>query len=75
MTRENLNEKWILFEAGALSKTKDAHVCTFLLDLKPTDVEHLLVQFQATQFKKKDVWKLIRTINQEVEDVGEISPN
>lgn len=75
LTRENLNENWILFEAGALSKTKDAHVCTFLLDLKPTDIKQPLAQFQATQFRKEDVLKLITTINRVVEKVGEHSLN
>ena len=42
LTPENLASPWILFEAGALSKTKDAYVCTFLLDLKPADVEEPL---------------------------------
>ena len=73
MTKENLNENWILFEAGALSKTKDAHVCTFLLDLKPTDIKQPLALFQHTEFEKEDVRKLTHTINQAVEDAGERS--
>src|SRR5688572_16881222 len=40
LTPENLNEKWILFEAGALSKILDrAHVCTYLIALEATDLE------------------------------------
>lgn len=35
LTRDNLTAPWILFEAGAISKSKDAHVCTFLLDVQP----------------------------------------
>ena len=73
LTMENLNENWILFEAGALSKTKDAHVCTFLLDLKPTDIKQPLALFQHTEFEKEDVRKLTHTINQAVEDAGEHS--
>jgi len=67
LTRENLDENWILFEAGALSKTKDAHVCTFLLDLKPSDIKQPLAMFQHTEFEKGDVRKLTHTINQTVE--------
>jgi hypothetical protein len=48
LTKENLGEDWILFEAGALSKTKDSHVCTFLLDLVPSDIKQPLAQFQHT---------------------------
>ena len=54
LTKENLNENWILFEAGALSKTKDDHTCKFLLDLKHTDIEYPLRQFQVTKFEKED---------------------
>src|SRR4051812_34315853 len=27
LTKDNLDTRWILFEAGALSKTKDTYVC------------------------------------------------
>ena len=67
LTRENLNSPWILFEAGALSKTKDAYVCTLLLDLLPTDVQQPLGQFQHTTRDKKDIYQLVRTINKAVE--------
>ncbi|RKY63740.1 MAG: toll-Interleukin receptor [Candidatus Latescibacterota bacterium] len=73
LTRENLNENWILFEAGALSKTKDAHVCTFLLDISPTDVKPPLSQFQHTKFEKKDIRKLIHTINESLKKTNERS--
>lgn len=55
LTRENLDAKWILYEAGALSKTEDARVCTFLLDIEDTDLEYPLAQFQHTRFEKEDV--------------------
>jgi len=71
LTPENLESAWILFEAGALSKTKDAYVCTFLLDLTPAGVEPPLAQFQHTQFAKEDVLKLVQTINTAVERSGE----
>ena len=73
LTRENLNENWILFEAGALSKTKDAKACTFLLDLTPADIKPPLAQFQHTKFGEKDVRKLVHTINEAVKDAGERS--
>jgi hypothetical protein len=70
LTSENLDNEWIHFEAGALSKTKDAHVCTFLLDLVPTDVKEPLAQFQATKAEENDVRALIRTINKLVGKTG-----
>jgi hypothetical protein len=71
LTRENLDSRWILFESGALSKTKDAYVCTLLLDILPTDVEQPLGQFQHTTRDKKDIHLLVRTINKAVERSNE----
>ena len=72
LTPENLNANWILFEAGAVSKTKDAHVCTLLLDLSPGDVQQPLGQFQHTLANSRnDVHQLVRTINSAVKKAGE----
>jgi len=73
LTRENLNENWILFESGALSKRKDALLCTFLLDLSPSDVKLPLGIFQHTQFSKEDVKKLACSINEAVKEAEERS--
>ena len=69
----NLSAPWILFEAGALSKTKGSYVCTFLLDVMPADVEPPLGQFQHTVFQKEEVFKLMQTINRVVKSNGERS--
>lgn len=71
LTRENLNENWILFEAGALSKKQGAHVCTFLLDLKHADIKPPLSLFQHTVFDKEDIQKLLHTINNEARKLKE----
>jgi len=71
LTQDNLDAQWILFEAGALSKTKDVQVCTFLLGLNPTDVQQPLGQFQHTVFEKTDIRRLVSTINRSVQDAGE----
>jgi hypothetical protein len=66
LTNENLNSPWILFEAGALSKTIDdsSRLCTYLLDgLKPQDIKPPLGMFQATRAIKDDTLKLVRTVN------------
>jgi hypothetical protein len=73
LTRDNLTAPWILFEAGALSKIRDAYVCTFLLDVSPSDVEQPLGQFQHTSAAKDDVRRLMHTINSAVRDAGERS--
>jgi hypothetical protein len=69
LTPENLNAPWILFEAGALSKTLElTYVCPLLLGLGPADVKGPLSQFQVTTADKDDVRRLLDTINQALRD-------
>jgi hypothetical protein len=66
LTPENLKEPWILFEAGALSKSVDkkSYVCTYLLGgLEPADLERPLGEFQHTGPDRKDTFRLLSTIN------------
>lgn len=64
LTKENKNKPWILFESGALAKGISSNrVCTFLVDLKPTDIENPLAQFNHSLPNKNGVWDLVRTIN------------
>jgi hypothetical protein len=66
LTPENLRAPWILYEAGALSKTVDdkTRLCTYLLaGLQPQDVEPPLGMFQATKGTREDTLKLLKTIN------------
>jgi hypothetical protein len=73
LTPENRESPWILFEAGALSKTKDAYVCTLLIDLTHSAVEPPLSQFQHTTCDKADLLRLLKTINAAIDSVGERS--
>lgn len=64
LTKENRNKPWILFESGALAKGLTSNrVCTFLIDLAPTDLENPLAQFNHTFPVRDSVWELVRTIN------------
>lgn len=64
LTLDNLSAPWILFEAGALSKTvEDTFVCPYLFQLEPADVKGPLAQFQLTKADKEDTRKLLDTIN------------
>jgi hypothetical protein len=70
LTPENLNADWILYEAGALSKTLDAktRVCTYLLaGLEPGNLKPPLGLFQWTRADKSDTRKLIHTINKHLD--------
>jgi hypothetical protein len=70
LTRENLESRWILFESGALSKTKDAQVCTFLVGIAPADVKPPLSHFQHTTTSREDVFRLLQTVNTAVANAG-----
>ena len=71
LTKENLGSPWLCFEAGALSKNKTAYTCTFLIDVSPSNVEFPLATFQHTLAEKKDVRKLLDTINEAARQQGD----
>ena len=69
VTPENVDAPWLIFEAGAISKTVgEARVCPVLLGMSPSDLRGPLAQFQATTFDKEDMLKLILSLNEELED-------
>lgn len=71
LTQENKNKPWILFEAGALAKgLTNNRVCTFLVDLEPTDVGTPLSQFNHTFPSQDGLWELVRTLNNSLKDKG-----
>lgn len=64
LTNENKTKPWILFEAGALAKGLSTNrVCTFLIDLEPTDIGTPLSQFNHTLPDQSGLWELVRTLN------------
>ena len=64
VTRENMSAPWLMFEAGALSKTMDkSFVSPFLFDIRQAELDGPVLQFQATIFEKDDLKKLITTLN------------
>ena len=71
LTKENLNAPWLLFEAGAISKTKDVHVCTLLVGITSSEVEQPLGQFQHTSSSRAEVLELLKTISDAVKRGGE----
>ena len=69
VTRDNCEAPWLLFEAGALSKSMGkAHVVPFLFDLNPSDLsDSPLMQFQAVPFSKEEINKLIISLHNQTE--------
>ncbi len=75
VTKENVGKPWINFEAGALSRSIEkgtvlpfsSAVSPFLFDLKSSDLEGPLTQFQYVVNEQADVFKLIVSINSKVD--------
>lgn len=64
LTQENKDKPWILFETGALAKGLTTNrVCTFLVDLQPSELEDPLAQFNHTTPEKNSMWELVRSLN------------
>lgn len=64
VTRDNLTAPWLTFEAGALSKTMEkSFVSPFLFNIKRSEVDGPILQFQSTIFEKDDIKKLLKTLN------------
>lgn len=63
VTKDNIDAPWLNFEAGALSKSIDtSRVSPFLFNVKRSDINGPILQFQSTIFEKEDFRKLIFSI-------------
>ncbi|MBU2489299.1 MAG: toll/interleukin-1 receptor domain-containing protein [Proteobacteria bacterium] len=69
LTKKNLNEPWILFEAGASAKAVEdsaekPYVCPYLIDLKQAEIPSgPLTSFQSKEATMKGTWGLLWSIN------------
>ncbi len=64
VTKDNLTAPWLCFEAGALSKTMEkSFVTPFLFDIKRSEVNGPILQFQSTIFDKEDIKRMVKTLN------------
>lgn len=64
ITPENLQSEWILFEAGALSKSMlDAKVIPLLFKLELSDLSGPLSQFQAQKVEEGGLMEVVKAIN------------
>lgn len=67
LTQENLNNPWVLFEAGAVFKGNSDHrVITLLVDLDYSDVKPPLSQLNHTKITKEEMLKLFHTVNKQL---------
>lgn len=68
VTSENITSPWVLFEAGALTKSLEtSRVIPLLLDLEFSDVSGPLAQFQAKKLSRSGVGEIIHSIQKAAE--------
>jgi hypothetical protein len=71
LTFENLREPWILFESGALAKgLEQPKICTLLINITPEHVKPPLSMFNATLPERKDMLRLVKTVNAALSEKG-----
>ena len=71
MTQESVSSNWLMFEAGAVSKTLDqTRVCPMLFGIGTTDITGPMAQFQAAEFSKTDVFTFLTTVNKAAGEEG-----
>jgi hypothetical protein len=70
VTRQNLNEPWLLFESGAISNAvgDQSRLCPFLFDIDSKAIGPPLSIFQWRSSTKADVTKLVHDINKARDD-------
>jgi hypothetical protein len=62
--RENVGSQWLLFEAGALSRSmQEGRVIPLLFDIEFKDISGPLAQFQAKKFDNKGMWDVVSALN------------
>ena len=67
LTPENLREPWILFEAGAISKSiEKSRVCPYLFQLQPNDVKWPLARFFGELVNREGTWKIVQSMNKQM---------
>jgi len=74
LTPDNLKAPWLHFEAGALSKiVEKSHVCPYLFDLESKNVEYPLALFQSIKSDKDGTKRLVRAVNDALENEPKLS--
>jgi TIR domain len=69
ITPENQHSPWLLFEAGALSKTlEQTCVCPLVFEMTPGQLTGPLTQFQANALDRDGIGKILATINKGLGD-------
>lgn len=64
ITPESTDSHWLMFEAGALSKSvTSTRVFPVLFGIESSDLPSPLAQFQSSIFRKEEIFKMVQEIN------------
>jgi hypothetical protein len=66
LTQGNLENPWILFEAGAISNLPQSRVFTLLHGVEPAQVRPPLGMFNHTTSRREDIQRMITSLNGEL---------
>jgi hypothetical protein len=70
LTPENLSAPWLHFEAGALSKVAQSRVVPILFQLRTSDVQGPLSEFQLAMLRdKQEMFRVLKSINNTMDAV------
>lgn len=76
LTPENITSSWLMYEAGALSKSiSDSRIIPILLDLDVSDIGYPLAQFQCIKLDSHGLWRLIDSINSHADREQRLTDN
>ena len=65
LTKENIREEWLQFEAGALSRlSDDALLCLYALDVEAKKIDGPLSQYQVIRADRDGTFSLLVALNQ-----------
>lgn len=72
LTPENQGSHWLLYEAGALSRSvENSRVVPYLVGLRKADLSGPLSHFQAVEAEKEGTFELLRSLNNSLGVAGE----
>lgn len=72
VTRDNLDSRHMMFEAGAVANLGSSRVAPYLVDLNHADIPSPLSDFQFMESSKEDTRRLLRSIAQQLEDTPDL---
>jgi hypothetical protein len=72
VTPENCSSRWLLYEAGGLSKSvEQSRVIPYLISLRKADVDGPLSHFQMAEAHREGTWEILKAINSALDSSNE----